>query len=331
MVYDESFLPTAGRASYALWRPAVTVKVVRNRQTGQVYQPGVDYQFVNGKITIPASSSIPMTDPTWLATADPSNPPQWQPTTKEGGQLRISNDYQSKQIAVTYTSPLYQAAPPLVTSYPANFIAKLKAGQKVAITIEGDSISAGLNSTKAMNIAPQQPGYADLVIAYLSKLYPGQVYVRNHAVGGYTSANVLAAAPGNLADVASDLVIVGVGMNDMAGGVTGAQFESNLQQIIAAARWCNPNTEVVLISSWPSNPDWTLTNNQALVDYNSAMYQLSGSMTGVSVADITSVVWNSGMLNTKSFYDATSNGANHPSDWMYTIYAQTVLKTVLGM
>jgi lysophospholipase L1-like esterase len=150
-------------------------------------------------------------------------------------------------------------------------------------------------------------------------------------VGGYTSGSVLSNASANLADVASDLVIVAVGMNDMAGSITGAQFQSNLQQIIAAARWCNSATEVLLVSSWPSNPDWTLTNNQAFVDYNAAMYQLAGSTQGVSVADVTSAVWNSEMLNTKSFYDVTGNGVNHPNDWMYTLYAQTVLKSILGM
>lgn len=330
-VWDESIMPTSGRASYVLWRPVANIESVRNRQTGQIYVPGTDYTLQGNQLVIPAGSAIPLTDPAWINSADPTTPAMWQPTTKAGTPLRISNDYQSKQIAATYSTPLYQPAPPLVSSYPAKFLAKLAAGQKVAITIEGDSITAGLNSTKSMSMAPAQPGYVDLVIAYLSQHYPGQVYVRNHAVGGYTSGSVLSNASANLADVASDLVIVAVGMNDMAGSITGAQFQSNLQQIIAAARWCNSATEVLLVSSWPSNPDWTLTNNQAFVDYNAAMYQLAGSTQGVSVADVTSAVWNSEMLNTKSFYDVTGNGVNHPNDWMYTLYAQTVLKSILGM
>jgi len=119
-------------------------------------------------------------------------------------------------------------------------------------------------------------------------------------------------------------------MNDMTANVTGAQFAANQQQIIAAARWCNPNTEVVLVSSWPSNSDWALTNNQAFVDYDAANYQVAGTTSGVSVADMTSVVW-AGMSNAKSFYDITANGANHPSDFVYVVYAQTLLKTILGM
>jgi len=328
--YDESVMPITGKTNYGLWMPAVKVETVRNRQTGQIYKSGTDYQFADGQLIIPATSTIPTTPLSWIQTADPTNPPDWSPVTKEGVPLRISNDYQQNQIAVTYTNTAYQPAPPLVSSYPANFIAKLKAGQQVAITIVGDSITAGDNSTGLMGEAPNQPGYIALAIAYLSQLYPGQVYVRNEAVGGYDSASIIATAPSTLADTPSDLVIVGDGMNDMTANVTGAQFAANQQQIIAAARWCNPNTEVVLVSSWPSNSDWALTNNQAFVDYDAANYQVAGTTSGVSVADMTSVVW-AGMSNAKSFYDITANGANHPSDFVYVVYAQTLLKTILGM
>ena len=329
-IYDESVMPLTGKTNYGLWRPATAVKTVRNRQTGQVYSPGSDYQYVNGQFIIPPGSTIATTDPTWITTTVPGTPAQYSPETVQGTGLHVGDDWQQHQIAVTYTSTTYTPPPPDVTSFPANFIAKLKSGQPVAIDVEGDSITYGADSTGQLGMAPNQPGYIGLVVAYLSQLYPGQVYVRNHAVPGWTSAQVLANAPANMADVASDLTIVAVGMNDMPAGVTGAQFQQNLQGIIAAARWVNPNTEVVLVSSWPSNPDWVLTQNQAFIDYNGAMYALAGSINGVSVANVTSVVW-AGMSNQKSFYDITGNGVNHPNDFMYVAYAQTVLKTILNL
>lgn len=328
-VYDEPFLPVAGTTAYKMWRPVVEIQTVRSITTGTVYVPGRDYQLANGQLTIPAGSTIPTVPATFTSTPLPNTPAVYDPVDKSGNPLRVSDDYQQNQIAVTYTTTAYEAAPPLVSSVPYNTMAKLKAGQRVAITVVGDSLGVGADSTRYLGLQPSQPGFIDLVIADLSMRFPGQVYVRNQSVVGETSG-VAAANASSIADVASDLVIVEEGMNDQATGVAGAQFQQNLQTIIGGARWVNPNCDVLLVSSWPSNPNWALTNNSLFVAYNAAMYQLAGTMNGVSVADMTSVAW-SGLFNQKSFFDLTGNGVNHPNDFMYVVYAQTVLKTILGM
>lgn len=328
-VYDEAVLPIQGKLAYGLWRPVFEIQTVRNRQTGQVYTPGVDYQLQSGKLVIPAGSAIPQVASNYLQTVPPNVPSYWYPIDKQGNPLRIASDYQQNQIAVTYSSPIYSIPAPLVTNPPAAFLSKLKAGQFVTITYVGDSITLGNDSTASLGIAPNQPGYAGLVSAYLSAKYPGQIFTRNKAVGGTSSADGAANAAPLVGDTPSDLVVIGFGMNDAVANVSGTTFSNNITTIINAARAANPNVEIVLVSSWPGNDNWYPMNSQLLVDYNSVMYSMTRNMSGVTTVNVTSVVWN-GMQN-KAFADITANGVNHPNDFMAVVYAQTVLKTLLAM
>jgi acyl-CoA thioesterase-1 len=328
-VYDETVLPIQGKTTYGLWRPVFEIETVRNRQTGAVYVPGTDYILQGGKFVIPTGSTIPQVASNWLQTVPPGVPSNWHPIDKQGNPLRIAQDYQQNQIAITYSTPIYPIPAPLVTKWPVQFQAKLKAGQPVAITYVGDSITHGDGSTASYAVAPNQPGYTGLIDAYLSAKYPGQVYSRNNAVGGTTSNDGAANAMSLVGDTPSDLIVIAYGMNDATTGVSKAQFEANLTTIINAARAVNPSVEFLLVSSWGGNANWYPMNSQAFVDYNGDMYDLSYSMQGVSVADVTTVMW-AGMGN-KAFADITSNGVNHPNDFMAVVYAQTVLKTLLAL
>ena len=328
-VRDESVLPVVGKTDYTLMRDVVRIISVRNRQTGQTYTPGTDYSVsANGHMVIPAGSQIPTFPANWTST--PPAGYQYIAYRSDGSPIRISHDYQLHQIAVTYEGGVYGGSFQTLTPSAGNTTSKLSSGQSVAITYIGDSITYGSDTTWEMNVNPRQKGYADLVADHLAALYPGHVYMRNKAVAGTTSYDGAQNAASYVGDTASDMVVIAYGMNDAGAGVTSSQFESNLRTIISAARTANPSCDIVLVLSWPSNPEVNPQNWTPFAWYYTAVTNIASNTAGVVIANVTSPTWDY-ILSRKSFYDITANGINHPSDWMQTIYAQIVLKSIFGI
>lgn len=326
VVYDETILPLSGKTTYSMWRPIASIQQVRNRQTGRPYAPNVDYRIANGQLVIPTGSSIPKTDPSWLTTADPTNPPAWQPVTKEGTPLRItSGGYQPRQIAVTYTAAASSHTAP---SGPGAkiFLGKLAAHQSVNLIFAGDSITEGDDSTAVDKQSPGQPGYAELVTAYLAQLYPGQINANNVSVPGEGSTYF--AQHLSLLSKPADLVVIAIGMNDPPAGITPSQFRSNIMAMIGAVRTSNPESEIVLVASWPSNSDWVMSNNELLNQYRTVENSIAAGVSNVFVADLETI--SNQILARKTYYDVTGNGVAHPNDFMYVVFAQILLRTIFG-
>ncbi len=329
MVHDESVLPIAGKTNYTMLRDVVRIISVRNRQTGQTYTPGTDYTATNGQFIIPAGSQIPMVPAAFIST--PPDNYKYIAYRADGTPIRIASDYQMHQIAVNYEGKAYGGT--MTSAVGASkLMAKLAAGQKVAITYTGDSITYGSDTTYELNVYPQQRGYAYLVASHLASLYPTQVYMRDRAVGGTTSWDGAANATANLGDTPSDLVVIAFGMNDASQGVntSEADFENNLRTMVAAARAANPDCEILIVLSWPSNPEAVPQQWAPFSWYYTAANNVQANTPGIIIANVTSPTWGY-MLSRKSFYDITANGFNHPSDWMQQFYAQVVLAAIQGM
>lgn len=326
VVHDESVLPIAGKTDYVLLRDVVSIVSVRNRQTGQAYTPNTDYSVsVDGHFVIPAGSQIPTVPANWTSTPDPT---QYSPPRADGSLIRVSADYQNHQIAVTYQAGPYTGSF-LGSAGAQKLLAKLRAGQKVAITYIGDSITYGSTSTWDLNEVPHQHGYAEVSASYLAAMYPNQVYYRNESLAGSTAGWGAYVAPSKLGDTPSDLVVIAFGMNDSGLHTSQDSFTTSLRGMVAAVKSANPNTEIALVASWPSNPDLYPQNWECFVWYSGAINQVANETPGVFVVNMTSPTWDY-ILKRKSFYDITSNGMNHPSDWMATVYAQVVMKSILG-
>lgn len=329
IIHDESVLPISGKTNYTMLRDVVCVISVRNRQTGQTYTPGTDYTTTNGQFIIPAGSQIPMAPATFTST--PPDNYKYIAYRADGTPIRIASDYQMHQIAVTYEGKAYGGS--MTSAIGASkLMAKLAAGQKVAITYTGDSITYGSDTTYELNVYPQQRGYAYLVASHLASLYPGQVYMRDRAVGGTTSWDGTANATAYLGDTPSDLVVIAFGMNDASQGVntSEAAFENNLRTMVTAARAANPDCEILIVLSWPSNPEAVPLQWTPFSWYYTAANNVQANTPGIIIANVTSPTWGY-MLSRKSFYDITANGFNHPSDWMHQFYAQVVLGAIQGM
>lgn len=321
-VYDEPVLPTG--APIKLWRSPTAILEVRDRTTGKVFTAGSDYSMIDGSLVVDIGSTI-KSYPNFPYTMDKATPPNFQPFTKAGRSLRIAVDYQSHQIAVTYSAGAIVSGSPLIGSLPIT-ARKIAAREPVAATFYGDSITRGANASGTVNQSPHQPGWVDLLAALLSNGGDGTFYWRNVAVGGWNSAEGLAGLRGKVNTTASDLVEIGYGMNDATAGISSHDYEKNVRAMIVEIREKAPATEILLVSSWLGNGDWKAIDNTLIMNYRAAQARIVANTDGVAMADMTSLSEN--ILAGKSYYDLTSNGVNHPADFMHVGYAQIVARAI---
>ncbi|WP_402719797.1 SGNH/GDSL hydrolase family protein [Janthinobacterium rivuli] len=322
VVFDEPVLPASEPS--ALWRKPTAILVVSNRQTGMAFEKGRDYALQDGKLEIPAGSHIP-TYPGFQYAKLPGVPEMWQSVTKAGDPLRIESTYQLHQIAVTYLAGEVAKKPIKAGGLPYTW-GKIADRKPVAVTFYGDSIIEGSDSTKAINVAPHQPGWVDLTAALLSNGGDGKYYWRNLGVGGWSTNEGLPNIKKKTGKTSSDLFVIGLGMNDTAAQIAPENYEDNIRKMIQAERAKSQKTEFLLVSSWLGNKEWKPMNTARLFAYRKAMLKIAQDTRGVAMADMTELSKN--ILSKKSYYDVTANGVNHPSDWIYVGYAQVVADVI---
>lgn len=320
IVKDEPVMPDA--APSQLWRAPIEILAVRNRQTGETYSPGDDYTTdAEGRLVIPAGSHIPLVPADFVNTVAPGTPAIFQPVTKDGKPLRIASDYQLHQIAVTYQAGVTLPDPIQLGSIPVS-AAKIAGNQPIAVTFYWDSITAGSDSSKTIGLAPNQPGWVDLLASTMGDQYRW----RNPSVPGWGSGQLAENIDTKVNTTASDLVVLAQGMNDAVAAISADTFESNIRAEIARIRMKAPATEILLVSSWLANVQWKPVDMALLEGYRSALIRISSDTAGVAMADMTAM--STAVLRAKEYEDVTSNGVNHPNDWMYMVYAQVVREAI---
>ena len=227
---------------------------------------------------------------------------------------------QQEMVTYTHAAGAWTAYVPAVAEQNlTRTLKKLRGKEPLKLNLLGDSISQGYNASKFVNVAPFQPGYGELVAAGIEKAFGSKVEFKNFAIAGWTTDNGLAKLDGALADK-PDLIIIAFGMND-SGGKPPEQYAANTKKFIERIRAVNPDADFILVSSMLPNPEWSAPRLENFPKYREELLKLCGS--GVALADVTSV-W-SELLKSKTFYDVTGNGVNHPNDFGHRLYAQTIL------
>jgi lysophospholipase L1-like esterase len=325
-IYRETVMPLAtadGTAPhFPLWRPVATSSSVEVTQwvDGKVLADGTDYYLSNGQLVIPVGSSVKLAPHDYPFVADKNSAYANREFTKEGGPLLIG-DYEPYQLQVTYETDSPPASPLVAGSLP-NFHQKLAACAPIAITYYGDSL---------MGVGTHP--IPDLVGAYLSKLCPNQISYRNQSLPGYRSGDGATLADQRLNDETSDVIVIAFGVNDAAtvpgGSVSAADYQNNISAIISTVRAKAPGTEFVLVAAPEANSDWAFMDAERFPGYRDALVQLEEQLQGVAVVDVTTT-WHD-VIASKTFYDTTENGVNHPNDFGVFLYTQTLLKLLAGI
>ena len=319
IVHDEPVLPSSLLSH--LWREPLEILQVRDRITGHVYTPWVDYApNANGLLYFPAGSTVQLIPAGFPYQANPEQSPTISQT-KDGRPLWIKVDYQQRQVAVTYRATVDAPAPKTIGSVPVT-AAKVNGCNPVAVTFYGDSITNGGDATALSNIEPRQPGWVDLLASMLANGCGDTYHWRNASQGGWSSTDGLQNISARVNQTASDMVVLGFGMNDSTAFVPPALFESNMRAMVTSIRAQAPATEILLVSSWLGNPEWKPMDVSLLQAYQGVLVRIAGDTAGVAVADMTSM--SASVLAKKRYYEVTSNGVNHPNDFMHVLYAQVV-------
>jgi acyl-CoA thioesterase I len=230
--------------------------------------------------------------------------------------------FHRRQVCATYAHQpgLWTAPVPAFRgAHMPRTMRRLRAGDRVAIAVTGDSISEGYNASGFVGVAPHQPPYVDLVAAGLTEAYGSAIALRNLASAGWTADQGLADAA-RVGALNPDVVIIAFGMND-SGYATPEDFAANVAGIMSRVRQDVPTAEFVLVSPMLPNPEWHYPVLDRFAGYRDALGGLCTD--GVVLADVTTL-WQ-GLLERKSVYDLTGNGINHPNDFGHRVYADAVL------
>ncbi len=320
-----------GKNAVRLLFPAEKILKVYNSTLGTVYEEGRDFTHE------PGSDLLYKTDDT----AMPVLPPEAlypEPETAilfpdmdanaisggpDGKYLIFSrkNFFACHQIEIDYKvieNTVFPDNPPLKKGQLPRFTQLLEAGKNVRITLIGDSISAGVNSTKAMDCPPYAPPYIETFAADLEKRFGVKVELSNFAIGG-TGCRQAFEIEEKWRNSPADLLIIAYGMNDFS-HMSAEEYRAILQKIMAAMHAAQPETEFVLVTSMTGNPAWCNTPIGPDVEFAEALRTLSAENT--AIADVRPF-WVK-MLERKDFYDLTGNGVNHPNDFGYRAYAKVL-------
>ena len=211
------------------------------------------------------------------------------------------------------------------------FEKKLKESKSAKILLYGDSITVGCNATGTVyggNVSPYQPDWNTLMKLYLQKKYSAEITVCNQAVGGWNSINGIDSLEEKCGAefTTTDLFCVGFGANDIS--IAPEKFKENIKGIIDGYFAKNPNGNVLLYSTLlPNNQTIGWRVNQPL--FEKVLLELATEYERVGVAKIsTAFLWLE--QQGKPTRDLLANSINHPNDFGVRVYAQVLLRTLLG-
>ena len=243
-----------------------------------------------------------------------------------------------------------------------NFVKKLIAGEDVTVFFYGDSITWGACSTYAEGVQPKQGAYAMLFTEALADLFGykvkyintglqasmpchpvpaaeygtgdrGTITYVNTAIGGWNSndgvTNFDKFVKQQVEKYGCDLFVIGYGMND--GGMAVTQTKANIKKMIDAMYEIKPEVSVMIVSTMTphSGSNWDFDSiKQQERQLESLAKQLRKDDKAVAVACVHSV--SKAIQEHKTFNDYSGNNINHPNDWFYRVYAQTLLQTLIG-
>jgi lysophospholipase L1-like esterase len=206
-------------------------------------------------------------------------------------------------------------------------MAKLKTGQPITIQAYGMSITAGLNVSgfagDDKNFTPTKPymrSYVDLLENALEARFGSVITMINGSCGGKMVAWIDQYCESMVVPNVPDLVILDMGMNDIWGTTSNAQFKASMQSCINKIKTANTNIEFILIGNMlPDVNSQGAPSNGDVLMYGFLTQLKSLEATGVAVFDMTTL--SDSIYARKGATHCQSNSL-HPNDYLARWYAQ---------
>ncbi len=319
--------PLVGRLAFPV-DELLSVRMA-NRSATFTAAEGLKVDHSTGRFELPASSQAPRIQSAELfpATGSPMSYKHRVGKPEQSLLYGPGRWFHDRQVEVTYrrkNESWTGYRPVFAERNLPRTIGRLRAGERVVVGVSGDSISAGGDASKLAGAEPHQPPFADLVAAQLRASYPGEIVLKNRAIGGWSIANgnqdldkLLAEKP--------DLIIMAYGMNDV-GRRDPAWFKDQAKQFIARVRSEARHAELILVTPMLGTVEWVHTPREMFFKYRDELAPMTGP--GIVLADVTEI-WHE-LLRRKHDLDLTGNGLNHPNDYGHRLYAQTILSLLVA-
>lgn len=365
-VYNETFMFIGEEGEAELLYAPVEILSIKDYRLKQTYIEGIDFTIEGNKIKRTKNSSMPYLEASdfWVD----ENTKNENTIDNITFQKVIENAKGLKDFGLTGERYLkvrenllseywqcvisYKHNDPFPTDgfYPQskgieNFINKLKNDKKASIVFYGDSITEGWTASGHIwewAIEPNMSSWVHMVEDYLEMKYDAEIDVTNEAIGGWTTAQGLAnydikmegSVPHRHSHegedrshetLTPDLLVLGFGMNDWT--LDPEAYRTMIAKIVAKYYAANPNGNVILISSMPANVDTEIEGNQKY--FEKELELVAHNYEGTLVAPVYSAYQQLFAMG-KNSRDILSNNVNHPNDFGVRVYAQVVLKTLLG-
>ncbi|MBQ8320547.1 MAG: SGNH/GDSL hydrolase family protein [Clostridia bacterium] len=237
--------------------------------------------------------------------------------------------FTKRQVCITYkhAAPWTGKKPVGKSKVFAAALKKLSQKEPFSLLFYGDSITTGCNSSglpQGGNTPPHAESFPVMVWKKLQKTFDTEIAYHNTAVGGWNTNNGLENFQEKVLFSKQDMLVLGFGMND--GGSDVGQYAARIEEMLVRFHEENPSSPVVLLATMLPNIHSNWLRNQPL--QAAALLALEKKYPFVAVADMTEM--HGELLKRKRYRDMTGNNVNHPNDFLARVYAQVILKTVLG-
>ncbi len=345
--------------------PISSIVSVTSYDGSKVYEEGVDYVVEDGKLKVTADSSIKcITAATYYNHAgsiiNTKNPATGQMVPTFWGEGMVKQ----WQVSVTYTHETAWEgfAQESELEVYQNFVKKLINGEDVTVFFYGDSITWGACASFHEGTNPKQGSYAMLFTEALADLFgytvkyvntgivasmpcapvPTTDYVAgdrgtityvNTAIGGWKSTDGVknfdkhVKAP--FETYGCDLFVLAYGMND--GDLPARRTTTNMKDMAEKMYALNPDAAVMFVATMTphmgSSWDFPFIGQQeAEFQKQAENFRKDGKVCAVACVNSLS----KSIQEHKTFNDYSGNNINHPNDWFYRVYAQSLLQTLIG-
>ena len=329
--------------------PIGRIVSVRSADLKKLYREGADYIVENGKLKILRSGNIPVlryADFYHAHYEDEGLKTQFPAADNSGGGYIVAEmSHTSKGmsawcLACTYVhDEISLISPPRDKSdmFPV-LNANLKEKKSFKTVFYGDSITFGWSATalEQINLPPYCPSYCNMAMDFLESKFDVKIPRANLSVSGKMTP--WAKQPENLEKVIAekpDFVILAFGMNDGA-EISTENFCANTDEIVRTLRKNLKNMEIAVVLPMLPNdkvgykPGTTLRKNHLANAAQMKKVERAWIDGGIpaAVVDVTGI--HHSMLKYKTFQDFASSNTNHPNDYTHRLYAQILLKTIIG-
>ena len=202
------------------------------------------------------------------------------------------------------------------SQYLTRFKNKLLSGSPVNIVSYGNSIAAGMESTR------EALRYQNRWVEYLKKQYPNsKIKLEDASLPGYTTLEAIAYWENYIGKKNPDLVLLGWGMNEAnVGGMTPDAYKNNL---IKLAQRCKQekNADVIIYSCFRPNENWRYASHK--MDLYTQAAKEAAAAANCAYVDVYEVYEK--VFARKDQPSVLANNINHPNNFGHWLYLKAFM------